>query len=351
MGEKLQQELAKKKKKEARKAKEILRRSKQILHRASKESIKKSQSLFKKKSTDSLKGENFFKNSLSNLRRSLSKEHVRQSKAHLYDKETNLSSKNLSQGGSSNGNPVSKQKMQNYLVSQVLFDGKEDVRTSRMQLQSRAAAIQEEKEREKRAEEARIEEENKRKELAMIERENQMKRQIEEELNRIKKIEEEQRIKHEEAQFESYKKEMEKYLNFVCEDDDSKPKKAKRKSVVKQAAEEPSKKLTLNIGSLKNQFEEGEASGGKETPSVKSAPANVRKLNPIKIFNEQKEEEKKPKKKEYVPVIIDKAAFERTVGMFEKEKQEKEDNEKRIKKRKGLFLRRSDKWLRKSYKS
>merc|ERR1712181_46795 len=240
-------------------------------------------------------------------------EHVRQSKAHLYDKETNLSSKNLSQGNS-NGNPVSKQKMQNYLVSQVLFDGKEDVRTSRMQLQSRAAAIQEEKEREKRAEEARIEEENKRKELAMIERENQMKRQIEEELNRIKKIEEEQRIKHEEAQFESYKKEMEKYLNFVCEDDDSKPKKTKRKSIAKPA-EEPSKKLSLNIGSLKNQFEEGESSGGKETPAVKSAPANVRKLNPIKIFNEQKEEEKKPKKKEYVPVIIDKAAFERTVGM------------------------------------
>ena len=329
--EKLQQELAKRKKKEARKAKEILRRSKQILHRASKESIKKSQSLFRKKSTDSLKGENFLQKSLSNLRRSLSKEHVRQSKAHLYDKETNLSSKNLSQGNS-NGNPVSKQKMQNYLVSQVLFDGKEDVRTSRMQLQSRAAAIQEEKEREKKAEEARMEEENKRKELAMIERENQMKRQIEEELNRIKKIEEEQRIKHEEAQFESYKKEMEKYLNFVCEDDDSKPKKAKRKSVGRPA-EEPSKKLTLNIGSLKNQFEEGEGSGGKETPAAKSAPANVRKLNPIKIFNEQKEEEKKPKKKEYVPVIIDKAAFERTVGMFEKEKKEKEDNEKRIKKR------------------
>ena len=328
--EKLQQELAKKNKKEAKKAKEMLRRSKQILHRASKESIRKSQSLFKKKSSDSLKGENFLQKSFTNLRRSLSKEHVRQSKAHLYDKEKNLSSKNLSQGNS-NGSSVSKQKMQNYLVSQVLFDGKEDVRTSRMQLQSRAAAIQEEKEREKKAEEARIEEENKRKELAMIKRENEMKRQIEEELNRIKKIEEEQRIKHEEAQFESYKKEMNKYLNFVCEDDDSKAKKTKRKSVVKPA-EEPSKKLTLNIGSLKNQFEEGEASGGKETP-VKSAPANVRKLNPIKIFNEQKEEVAKPKKKEYVPVIIDKAAFERTVGMFEKEKQEKEDNEKRIKKR------------------
>merc|ERR1712228_1104627 len=199
--EKLQQELAKKKKKEAKKAKEMLRRSKQILHRASKESLKKSQSLFRKKSTDSLKGENFLQKSFSNLRRSLSKEHVRQSKAHLYDKEKNLSSKNLSQGNT-NGNSVSKQKMQNYLVSQVLFDGKEDVRTSRMQLQSKAAAIQEEKD-----------EENKRKELAMIERENEMKRQIEEELNRIKKVEEEQRIKHEEAQFESYKKEMEKYLN------------------------------------------------------------------------------------------------------------------------------------------
>ena len=353
--EKLQQELAKKKKKEAKKAKEMLRRSKQILHRASKESIRKSQSLFKKKSSDSLKGENLLQKSFTNLRRSLSKEQVRQSKAHLYDKEKNLSSKNLSQQGNSSSSSVSKQKMQNYLVSQVLFDGKEDVRTSRMQLQSRAAAIQEEKEREKKAiqfnlnpisislfcfqaEAARIEEENKRKELAMIERENEMKRQIEEELNRIKKIEEEQRIKHEEAQFESYKKEMEKYLNFVCEEDDSKPKKAKRKSIVKPSEEQPTKKeagkkLTLNIGSLKNQFEECEAGGGKETPAVKSAPATVRKLNPIKIFNEQKEEEKKPKKKEYVPVIIDKAAFERTVGMFEKEKQEKEDNEKRIKKR------------------
>merc|ERR1712107_898984 len=130
------------------------------------------------------------------------------------------------------------------------------------------------------AEAARIEEENKRKELAMVERENEMKRQIEEELNRIKKIEEEQRIKHEEAQFESYKKEMEKYLNFVCEEDDSKPKKAKRKSIVKPTEEQPTKKeagkkLTLNIGSLKNQFEEGEARGGKETPAAKSAPATV----------------------------------------------------------------------------
>merc|ERR1712110_1273458 len=42
---------------------------------------------------------------------------------------------------------------------------------------------------------------------------------------------------------------------------------------------------------------------------------------------------KAKRKKEYVPVIIDKAAFERTVDMFEKEKKEKEENEQRIKKR------------------
>merc|ERR1712226_1415877 len=156
-------------------------------------------------------------------------------------------------------------------------------------------------------------------------------------LNRIKKIEEEARIKQEEAQFESYKKEMEKYLDFVCQDEDSKQTKTKKK--VKVKTEEPSKKLKLNIGNIRNQFEEGEASARRDSSAVKSAPANVQKLNPIKIFNDKKEEELKPnKKKEYVPVIIDKAAFERTVGMFEKEKKEEEErkqNELGIKKRRA----------------
>merc|ERR1711915_389771 len=66
------------------------------------------------------------------------------------------------------------------------------------------------------------------------------------------------------------------------------------------------------------------------------APPQVQKLNPMKLFAEQKDEEPVPrKKKEYVPVIIDKAAFERTVGMFEKEKKEEEENERIIKKRRA----------------
>merc|ERR1712226_1665945 len=171
-----------------------------------------SQALFKKKSNDSLKGENFLKKSFSNLRRSLSKECIGKSKNQLYDKEKNLSSKNLSsdRGTGDKTGGLSKQKMQNYLVSQVLFDGKEDVRTSRMQLQNKSRAIIEEEEETKARH---VEEENKRKELAMMKREEEMKKQIQEELNRIKKIEEEVRIKQEEAQFESYKKEMEKYLD------------------------------------------------------------------------------------------------------------------------------------------
>ena len=329
--EKLQQEMARKKKKDAKRAKDILRRSKQILNRASRECIKKSQNLSKKKSNDSLQGESFLQKSLTSLRRSLSKDHIKHSKSHLYDKDKNLSSKNLSHGKPSDDKTVSKQKMQNYFVSQVLFDGKEDVRTSRMHLQNKAPTIAEETESKAMALE--LEKENKRKELAMLQRENDMRKQVEEELSRIKQIEEEQRIKFEEAQFESYKKEMEKYLSFVCEDKEPKEKKTKKK-VVEKALEEPAKKLKLNIGNLKSQFEEPENCAYKEPTSARSAPANVKKLNPMKIFNDNKEDEAKTKKKkEYVPVIIDKAAFERTVDMFEKEKREKEQNEQRIKKR------------------
>merc|ERR1712106_140102 len=100
---------------------------------------------------------------------------------------------------------------------------------------------------------------------------------------------------------------------------------------------EPTKKLTLNIGNIKSQFESESVQNEKVSPAVKSAPPQIQKLNPNKFVVEQKEEETKPrKKKEYVPVIIDKAVFERTVGMFEKEKREEEEkkqNELRIKKR------------------
>ena len=355
--EKLQRDIMRKKKKDMRKSRDVLRRSRQILCRASKECIKKSQNMFK--SNDSLKGDNHLQKSFSNLRRSLSKEAIGRSKPHLYDKERNLSSKNLSQEKTGEMSSVSKQKMQNYLVSQVLFDGKEDVKTSRMHLQNRSHAIQEEDSKAHRleaqlreaerqeaetAEAKRIEDENKRKELAMIERENEVKRQIQEELDHERRVAEEKRIKLEEAQFESYKKEMEKYLDFVCEDDTSKPCNTKKK-VIKKTTEEPSKKLKLNIGSIKNQFEEGEVSLKKETPPTKSATPVVRKLNTNNMFFDKKEDEqmaerkaeRRNSKKDYVPVIIDKAAFERTMGMFEKEKKEAEENEIRIKKRRSAM--------------
>ena len=37
----------------------------------------------------------------------------------------------------------------------------------------------------------------------------------------MKRKEEENKLKLKDAEFEAYKKEMEKYLNFVCEDNDN----------------------------------------------------------------------------------------------------------------------------------
>jgi len=94
--EKIQQEILRKNKRDLKKSRDFIKRSKQLLHKASKESIRRSQNMFKKKSSDSLKGENFIKKSLTNLRRSLSKECIGKSKNRLYEKDRNLSSKNLS---------------------------------------------------------------------------------------------------------------------------------------------------------------------------------------------------------------------------------------------------------------
>eukprot|EP00092_Neocalanus_flemingeri_P039775 GFUD01043315.1.p1 GENE.GFUD01043315.1~~GFUD01043315.1.p1 ORF type:complete len:2211 (+),score=819.60 GFUD01043315.1:247-6879(+) len=324
-----QQELLKKKKKKIRKSRDLFRRSKQLLTKVSKESLRKSQNILKKLSTDSLKktSRENLNRSFTKLQKSLSRECLNGSKQGLYDKDKNLSSQNINFGKKqSDSHPANRQQMQNYLISQVLFDGKEDVKSSRMHMANKPSVIHEEEDTEK-------EEENKRKEIEMIKREMEMKKQIKAELNRIKALDEEQRIKQQEAHFESYKKEMEKYLDFVCEDTtESTSKKVKKK---KKVVPEPSKKLTLNIGNIKSQFES--VQNEKVSPAVKSAPPQIQKLNPIKLFTEQKEEEIKPrKKKEYVPVIIDKAAFERTVGMFEKERREEEEkkqNELRIRKR------------------
>ena len=104
---------------------------------------------------------------------------------------------------------VNQQHMQDYLISQVLFDGKEDVKSSRMAL-THKQKVEDEK--------IKKEEENKKKEMEMIRKEHELKKKIEVEMAEIKKKDEENRLRAKEAEFEAYKKEMEKYLNFVCED-------------------------------------------------------------------------------------------------------------------------------------
>ena len=118
---------------------------------------------------------------------------------------------------------------------------------------------------------------------------------------------------------------MEKYLNFVCEDkEETKLKKPQKKKSVK----EPSKKLSINIGSIKNQFEK-EPEDEKEPVSAKITP-QVKKLNPTFLSQKSVDEEKTKKKKEYVPIIIDRDAFERTKNAFEKEKKEEEERQNQM---------------------
>ena len=105
-----------------------------------------------------------------------------------------------------------KHEMQSYLISQVLFDGKEDVRSSRMAVIQRNTVINEEEEI--RMKEREIEEENRRKEREMAQREYELKKKIEAELAEIRRQEEERLAKPKEEQFESYKKEMEKSFRF-----------------------------------------------------------------------------------------------------------------------------------------
>merc|ERR1712228_780464 len=143
--------MGKKSRRKVRKTRDIIRKSKQLLSRASKESLRRSRNILKKISNESLKRTSYdnINKSLSNIQKSSSREHLTKtkSKSGLYDKGRNLSSQNVSQGLSSNGNSsVNRQQMQNYLISQVLFDGKDDVRTSRMHIHPKTSTIPEENE-------------------------------------------------------------------------------------------------------------------------------------------------------------------------------------------------------------
>jgi len=176
-----------------------------------------------------------------------------------------------------------KKEMQNYLISQVLFNGKEDVKSV-----------------------PKIEED--------------YTRENEKQVN-LDKFE----LKKEEAFFEAYKQNMEDYLEFVCEENKSKGK-AKKKT-------ETQKKLNQNcidIKLMKSQFENQNDDKQDYKPDKDNLKNDIRKLSSSKLcFKDKNEENVVGSNKTYVPVIIDKEAFERTVGLFEADKQ-KEDNDKRL---------------------
>ena len=69
-----------------------------------------------------------------------------------------------------------------------------------------------------------------------------------------------------------------------------------------------------------------------ESASPVKSPTSVKvnKLDKNIFARKNSIEETGKKKKEYVPVIIDKAAFERTKCAFEKEKREEEERQNQI---------------------
>ena len=189
----------------------------------------------------------------------------------------------LNRSDLSHQNQPSKKDMQSYLISHVLFDGKEEVQVNKHQLQD-------------------------------VDEEQNAEVEI-----RAKNIQEES----EDRLFEAYKQEMEKYLSCFG-DDSAADKKKKRKKVGKK--EDLEKKPILNIGTIKNQFESLASPEVVNVEPPKLRPKKVGKLEATKMFEEK---ELETKKKEYVPIVIDKDAFERTMGRFEHYKDEEEERERR----------------------
>ena len=56
----------------------------------------------------------------------------------------------------------------------------------------------------------------------------------------------------------------------------------------------------------------------------------MNKLNTALFTQKSNDEDKTKKKKEYVPIIIDRDAFERTKSAFEKEKREEEEKQNQL---------------------
>ena len=131
--------------------------------------------------------------------------------------------------------------------------------------------------------------------------------------------------------FETYKQEMEKY--FSCFEDEKRVKKKtkKAKGGADKMEEIDKKPNIVNIGSIRNQFENLATSEQPLAEAVEVAnprpKKKVGKLETTKLFEETKSQE--TKKKEYVPIVIDKDAFERTMCRFENYKDEEEERERR----------------------
>jgi len=176
----------------------------------------------------------------------------------------------------------STREMRNYLISNVLFDGQEDV-VATFKKKNDLDQVEEDDEREREARERQRDEEE---------------------------------IRRREQDFDDYKREMEAYLSLFDEqkektekkkDDGLKKKPIRKLSNLKDkfissssANKRPEKKLAKNVGKLKAE----EFIGGRENEAVN--------------------------KKEYVPVVIDSEAFKRTMGRFEEYRAE-EDQRERLK--------------------
>merc|ERR1712098_791216 len=87
---------------------------------------------------------------------------------------------------------------------------------------------------------------------------------------------------------------------------------------------------TVNIGSIKNQFEKEIVTETPVSP-IKTPLPQVNKLADNIFAQKKNEDEKQKKKKEYFPIIIDRDAFDRTKLAFEKEKKEEEERAAQMK--------------------
>ena len=103
-----------------------------------------------------------------------------------------------------------------------------------------------------------------------------------------------------------------------------------KKKIKRRSIAEPKQKLSLNIGNIKDQFEKENISNESASPNAKPPIIQVNKLDKSIFTRNKSIEEAGKKKKEYVPVIIDKDAFERTKCAFEKEKIEEEERQNQI---------------------